>query len=148
MCGILPLTRLGMTSLVRHRWLKKMLSLYFQNVIQFPGTRVDVIYVHTNNTSSLRRLCTKLINTHRVMRRYFPSIRRNSLKLVASFLRFLDHTHSDTSHSVGHLWTRDRARRRDLYLNRHSTHKGHKHPCLRRDSNPQSQQASARRPSP
>jgi len=38
------------------------------------------------------------------------------------------------------------ARRRDLYPNKYSTH--HKHPCPRRDSNPQSQQASGLRPTP
>jgi hypothetical protein len=38
------------------------------------------------------------------------------------------------------------ARRRDLYLTTHNTHK--KHPRRRRDSNPQSQQARGRRPTP
>jgi len=38
------------------------------------------------------------------------------------------------------------ARRRDLYLTTHNTHKKRTHPCLRRDSNPQSQQAKGRRP--
>jgi hypothetical protein len=36
------------------------------------------------------------------------------------------------------------AQRRDLYLTRDNTHK--RHPCPRRDSNPQSQQTSGRRP--
>jgi hypothetical protein len=38
------------------------------------------------------------------------------------------------------------ARSRDLYLTTQNTH--NKHPCLRRDSNPQSQQESGRRPTP
>jgi hypothetical protein len=38
------------------------------------------------------------------------------------------------------------ARRRDLYLTTHNTH--NRHPCPPRDSNPQSQQASGRRPTP
>jgi hypothetical protein len=38
------------------------------------------------------------------------------------------------------------AQRRDLYLTTHETHD--RHPCLRWDSNPQSQQASGRRPTP
>jgi len=37
-------------------------------------------------------------------------------------------------------------RRRDIYLTTHSTHK--RHPCPRRDSNPQSQQAGGRIPTP
>ena len=36
-------------------------------------------------------------------------------------------------------------RRRDLYLTTHNTHKG-QHPCPQRDSNPQSEQTSGRRP--
>ena len=39
------------------------------------------------------------------------------------------------------------ARRRDLYLTTHNIHK-RQHPCHRRNSNPQSQQASGRRPTP
>ena len=38
------------------------------------------------------------------------------------------------------------ARRRDLYLT--TQHTRNRHHCLRRDSNPQSQQASGRRPTP
>jgi len=38
------------------------------------------------------------------------------------------------------------AGRRDLYLTSHNTYKVHLHPCPRRDSNPQSQQASSSRP--
>ena len=57
------------------------------------------------------------------------------------------------SHSVRHTklgrmspnkWP---ARRRDLCLTPHSTQK-RKHPCPRRDANPQSQQASGHRPTP
>ena len=39
------------------------------------------------------------------------------------------------------------ARRRDLYLTTHNTHK-RKHPCPRRNSNPQSHHASGRSPTP
>jgi len=38
------------------------------------------------------------------------------------------------------------ARRRDLYLTKHNTHKRQTHPCQRQDSNPQSQEASGHRP--
>jgi len=42
------------------------------------------------------------------------------------------------------------ARRRDLYLTTHNIHNKQtdKHPCLGWDSNPQSQQANGRRPTP
>ena len=59
-----------------------------------------------------------------------------------SITRFLDHTQRRTT--VGRIPTDEwSARRRDLYLT-HNTH--NKHPCPRWDSNPQSQQASGRRP--
>jgi hypothetical protein len=48
--------------------------------------------------------------------------------------------HSDIPHSVRLLWTSDQSNA-DLYLTTHD-----RHPCLRRDSNPQSQQASGRKP--
>jgi len=62
---------------------------------------------------------------------------------ASSFMRFLDHTQRRTT--VGRTpldkWSDCR---RDLYLAKHNTQA--KHPCSRRDSNPQSQQASGRRP--
>jgi len=64
---------------------------------------------------------------------------------VSSFTRFLEHKRRRTT--VGRTpldeWS---ARRRDLDLTTHNTH--NKHPCLRGDSNPQSQQASGRKPMP
>ena len=70
---------------------------------------------------------------------------RNSLQRAraSSFTRFLDHTQRRTT--VGRtpldVWS---ARRRDLYFTARNTHKTHL--CPRRDSNPQSQQVSGRRP--
>jgi len=60
----------------------------------------------------------------------------------------ITHTHTHT-----HTRARGRtpldewsARSRDLYLTTHNTHKNH--PCARRDSDPQSQQANGLRPTP
>jgi hypothetical protein len=58
----------------------------------------------------------------------------------------LNDTHPHT-HILG--WTplgEGSFRRRDLYLTTHNTHD--RHPCQRRDTNPQFQQASGRRPTP
>jgi len=54
-------------------------------------------------------------------------------------------SHSDTPHSVGLLWTRDHP---DAETSTwpHTTLTIDRYPCHRRDSNPQSQQASGRRP--
>jgi len=62
---------------------------------------------------------------------------------ASSFTTFQDHTQWRTTVSRTRLdaWS---ARRRDLHLTTHNTH--NKHPCPRRDSNPQSQQTSGRRP--
>jgi hypothetical protein len=64
-----------------------------------------------------------------------------------SFVRFLDHTQWRIT--VGRTpldeWS---ARRRDLNLTTQTTFTTDKHRCPRWDSNPQSQQASGRRPTP
>ena len=56
-------------------------------------------------------------------------------------------THSDTQHSVGLLWTRDQPVA-DTSTWQHSALTRDRHPCPRRDSNSQSQQASGRKPRP
>ena len=65
--------------------------------------------------------------------------------IAYSRTRFLDHTKRRAT--VGRTpldeWS---VLRRDLYLTTHNTH--NKHPCPRWDSNPRSQQASGRRPTP
>ena len=75
---------------------------------------------------------------------YFLQPRQRAL--VFSFSRFLDHTQRRAT--VGRTPLDVRAiRRRDLYLTTHNTQTD-RHPCTRWDSNPQSQQASGRRPTP
>jgi len=54
---------------------------------------------------------------------------------------------SDTPHSVGLLWTSDRPDAK-TYSWRHTTLERDRYQCLRRDSNPQSKQASGRRHTP
>jgi len=63
------------------------------------------------------------------------------------FPRFLDHTQQRATVGSTPLdeWS---ARRRDLYLVIHTTLTTDKRPCPPWDSNPQSQQASGRRPTP
>jgi hypothetical protein len=64
--------------------------------------------------------------------------------MAFSFVRFLDHIRRTT---VGRTPTVEwSARRRDFW--QHTTLTRDRHPCPRRDSNPQSQQASGRRPMP
>jgi len=65
---------------------------------------------------------------------------------ASSFTRFLDHT-QDAQQSVGLLWTSDQPVAKASTW-QHTTITTDKHPCLRRDSKPQSQQASGRRPTP
>ena len=63
--------------------------------------------------------------------------------VASSFTSFLDHTQRRTT--VGRTpLDESSARRRDLFLTKHNNHD--RHPCPRWDSNPQSQQASGRRP--
>jgi len=53
---------------------------------------------------------------------------------------------SNTPHSVGHLWTSDRSVTNSSTLTTHTPLTRDRNPCSRRGSNPQSQQASGRRP--
>ena len=79
--------------------------------------------------------------------RDFAAFRPNSptQARVASFSRFLNHTQWQTT--VGMTPLNERSdRRRDLYLAAENNHD--RHPCLRRDSKPQSQQAVGCRVSP
>jgi len=56
-------------------------------------------------------------------------------------------SHSGTPHSVGLLWTSDQHEAEtSTWL--YTTPTRDRHPCPRRDSNPQSQQASECRPTP
>ena len=54
-------------------------------------------------------------------------------------------SYSDTPHSVGPLWTSEQANAETCTW-QHTTLTRDRHQCPRRDSNPQSQQTSARRP--
>jgi hypothetical protein len=56
-------------------------------------------------------------------------------------------SHSDTPHSVGLLWKSDQPVE-ETYTWKHTKLTRDRHPCTRRDSNPQSQQASGRIPTP
>ena len=64
-----------------------------------------------------------------------------------ALLRFLDITHNDAPQSVGLLWTSDQLVA-ETSTWQHTTLTTDKYPCPRWDSNPQSQQASGRRPTP
>jgi len=56
-------------------------------------------------------------------------------------------THSDVPQLVGFLWTSDQLVA-ETSTWQHTTLTIDRHPCPRSDSNPQSQQASSRRPTP
>ena len=94
-------------------------------------------------TRTLRKFCYKRL-LEGVSNLFFffwhesPPVGRTS-----SFTRFLDHTQRRTTEGRTPLdqWS---ARRRDLYVTTHNTH--NRHPWLRWDSNPKSQQVSGRRP--
>ena len=66
---------------------------------------------------------------------------------ASSLLRLHDHTRLDTPHFVGFLWTSDRPQVQTS-TRKHTTLTRDKRACPRRDSNPQSQHASGRRPMP
>jgi len=65
---------------------------------------------------------------------------------ATSFTRFLDHTRHTTV-GIKLLWTRDQPIAENLTW-QHTTITTDRHPCTRWDSNPQSQRANDRRPTP
>jgi hypothetical protein len=56
-------------------------------------------------------------------------------------------SHSDTRHWVGLLWTSDQSDA-ETCIRQHTILTRDRHPCPQRDSKPQSQQASVRKPTP
>jgi hypothetical protein len=70
---------------------------------------------------------------------------RGATALVGQGLFIIEasRSHSYTQHAVELLWTSDQLDR-DLYLTINNT-QNNRHPCLRRDWNPQTQQASGPR---
>ena len=80
----------------------------------------------------------------------------NWLHVWAHYVTYLDSlrwprpllwSYSDTPHSVGLLWTSDRPVA-ETSTCQHTTLTRQKYPCPQRDSNPQTQQVSGRRPTP
>ena len=68
-------------------------------------------------------------------------------RVMASPYGALGSNSLDTRHSAGLLWTSDHSGAESSVL-KHITITRNKHPCLPRNSNPQSHQASGRRPTP
>jgi hypothetical protein len=83
----------------------------------------------------------------RYVRNFFFVTRR--LLLLGQGLPIIEasRSHSDTPHLVGILWTSDRPDA-DTSTGQHTILTIDRYPCPGRDSNPQSQQASGRRPTP
>ena len=85
---------------------------------------------------------TTIKSSFHVFGSFFSWRNSHTRSQAASLLRFRDDT--DTPHSVGLRWTRDRPVA-DSSTWQHTTFTRDKHPYPRRDSNPQSEQASCRR---
>jgi hypothetical protein len=131
------------------------LQLYFQNYVRSDVPRLT-------NTPALRR---QLSLDSRMRLHYFILVSVISEGDVFNLNNLDFFLHSPTT-SIGTCFPRYRdlittlrhtthsrtplgewsARRTDLYLTTYNNHKRERHPCPRRDSNPQSQQASNRRP--
>jgi len=116
--------------------------------LQIMYIRDDYVTEHIQNLSSIppkeflipNRTLIQTNLLHVCLWRDSPQWARASF-----FTRFPDHTQRRIT--VGRTPLDERsACRRDLYLTTHNTHDTH--PCPRWDSNPKSQQASGRRPTP
>ena len=104
-----------------------------------------IIKPHVLNIHCMTSKILRIRHRCRYWEFFSPVALRPNAGHVLLILEFLDHTQRRTT--VGRTpldeWSE---RRRDLYLTTHNTH--NKHQCPLWDSNPQSQQASGRRPTP
>ena len=108
--------------------------------MKLPNTQQHYVHVTYTELNPNQKINVEYIDTYFFQRRCGPTG-----AMTSSFLRFLDHTQRRIT--VGRTPPDERSvSRRDLYLTTHNTH--NKHLCLRWDSNPRSQQASGRRPTP
>ena len=80
-------------------------------------------------------------HTHTHTHTHFCFMARQPLVGLDILTFQVSRSHSDTPHSVGLLWTSDRPVA-EISTLQHTTLTRDRHPCLRRDSNPQSRQAS------
>ena len=78
---------------------------------------------------------------------YLFFVAQQSYSVLGSLMFKVFRLHTDTPHSVGLLWTRDRPVA-ETSTWQHTTFTTDKHPCPLRDSNPPSQQVNGRRPAP
>jgi len=103
------------------------------------------IYLYRHNHMYIASSYAALLLTAFAIRLFVSGATALQWARVSSFLRFLDSIQRRTTGGKSPLdeWS---ARRRDLYLTKHKTND--RHPSPRWDSNPQSEQASGRRPTP
>ena len=85
--------------------------------------------------------------THTHTHTYFPPVVQEPLMSQGLLIIKALRSHSDTPHSVGLFWTSDQPDSKTSTW-QHTTLTTDKYPCPWRDSNPRSQQASGRRPTP
>jgi hypothetical protein len=98
------------------------------------------------------RLQLKVFDKNVVVWQYMKSIfsplaQQPLVEQDPSLSWFHNHIHLDTPHSVGLLWTSDQPDA-ETSTWKHTTLSRDRHPCPRRDSNQQYQQASGRIPTP
>jgi hypothetical protein len=78
---------------------------------------------------------------------FFPPMVQQPLVGQGLLIIGASRSYSDTPHLVGLLWTSDQPDA-ETSTSQNATLIRDRHPCPRRDSNPQSQKASGRRPTP
>ena len=130
--------------------LKIFISLPTKLFIAYISHKTVIIYLHSNNRLAFLRE-TPCFVTDKVLSYYFEQVNVPLEFFFVSQQPLLNievsWTHSDIPQSVGLLWTSDQPDA-ETSTWQHITRTTDRHPCHRRDSNPQSQQASGRRITP
>ena len=127
--------------------LKSRASVTFFRACFLPGRAKDLSTHRYEPLLEYRSYYGSTTPCRRVRLRFFLSLAKQPL--VSQGLLIIDdsRSHPDTPQSVALLWTSDQPEA-ETSTWQHTTLTTDIHPCPRWDSNPQSQQASGRRPTP
>jgi hypothetical protein len=87
------------------------------------------------------------MQVRKITYKVFPPVVQQPLVGQGLLIIKVSRSHSDISQSVGLLWTSDQPDAENS-TSQQTTFTTDRHPCRRRDSNPQPQQASGRKPMP
>jgi hypothetical protein len=127
------------STLIKVNWIINIFTIIINNIAKVIINLITITVIVNTNIIVVTVTITIVLITFNFSSRSKALVDLSLLTIDAS------RSYSDTPHSVGLLWTRDQPVA-ETSTWQHTQETGH--PCPRRDSKPQSQQASCCRPTP